>query len=733
MNLLVLVYLTSLTLSLATIGMLMAQPKRDSSNGALVFFIFDCMLWSLADILCSLPVFDGYELTIYRFLGLVWIPSSLWFMLFLYKLIRRPFDWLFWLSAALCAAAALYVTTDMGIAGAIPKPWGAVDVWGPYYLFFAGVPVLVGVACFFVMIRGIREEAVPRLVLSLRLVLGGGIAILGMSSAVNVLLPLVDGWEEIPRLASGVVGLFAPFMYFAMYRYEFMTLSAARVAERLFDEVSYGVVILGREGSVRRINPGAVSIFGLDGAERPMIAAEDVMRKLGPKPGQQEKEVTIPLEGGEVQTLLFSKSRIIRSGVEIGELVLVYDLTAQKKAESILRRSRDELDQMAQAKSRQLRRAQNMEALGALAGGIAHDFNNLLAAVQGFATAALDEIDDDMARADVREILQATREARGIVRQLMDFSRRSERADQPVDLWRIVRGVRSLLHISMPPGVRFETTQRCDGCFTRGDPSKLHQVFMNLCKNASHAMERTSGVLEVILDEAVVGAESPIPVPPGRYVTATVRDTGEGMDEEVLEKIFEPFFTTRREQEGTGLGLPMVSRILDEHGGGITVESEVGTGTEFSVYLPWVPAPQEPKGEGRSIEGIRGTERIMLVDDKEQIVRVARRLMEPLGYQLSLFTDPRQALAEFEADPGHCDLVITDHLMPDLSGLELVAGIRDISPDVPIIMISGNLSPAIVERGEELGIASFLDKPISRSALGTAIRDALDGNRNPSG
>ena len=626
------------------------------------------------------------------------------------------------------AAIVVYGVTDLGIVGVVDKPWGAVDVRGSFHLVFSAIPGIVGAACLVILARRIVSENDERVLLSLKIVFIGGAATLLISFLLNVAIPLLEGYEEFPRLASGVLGLFVPFLYIAMYRYEFLALSAARVAEGLVEEAGYGVVILNREGRVRRMNAAARRLLGLDDHRDPEDQVEELLRSRGPVADEMEKEIVMDEGEGEAQTLLFSQSRIIRREVEIGRLVVINDLTGQKRAEEILRRSRDELEEMAQAKTLELRRAQNMEALSTLAGGFAHDFNNLLAAIHGFATAAMDDMDEgDDTREDAEEILMATREAREIVRQLLDFSRRSPRVDQPVDMWRIVRGVKSLIQVSLPHGVTFDTVQTARHCNVIGDPTKLHQVLMNLCKNAYHSMEKCGGVVRVTVEEELVAGESSIPIAVGSYVKVVVSDTGSGMDEELQGKIFEPFFTTRREQEGTGLGLAMVSRIVEEHGGWITVSSEVGVGSTFALYLPAakeLPASTEVVPARETPEG--GSERIMMVDDKEQNLRASKRLLDPLGYDIVTFTEPAAALEEFRGNPSRFDLIITDHLMPDMTGIDLTVNLRLIDARVPIIMISGNLSREVIERGREAGIGAFLDKPLSRNALASAIRSALD-------
>jgi signal transduction histidine kinase/CheY-like chemotaxis protein len=731
MRFVVLAYGLSVLLLLATTAMLWSQDRREKANRALRLFVINAGLWAATDLALALPVARGLELEIFRLASLFWIPSTYWFLLFVYRLThRRPDALLAGLGVLVAAAVGVFVLTDLGLTGHAVTPWGAVDRRGPLYLAFTGVTAAVGIACSLILARSMARVADSRQLRSFRVVFVGGLLTLAAGLAANVVLPMVFGDGAVPGLASCSTALFVPFVYVAMYRYEFLTESRAQVAEDLFEGVADGIVLFDREGRVRRANAAARSILGaVDDRDAARLTEQLLGREGWPGAG---RELTADIEaGGEARHLGLSLSTIRHRGVDLGRLVVITDLTELRRAESILRSSRDDLERAVEERTRELMQAQKMEALVTLAGGIAHDFNNLLAAIQGFATAAREEL---AARGDLQddaeEILLATRQARDIVRQLLDFSRYSDRRREIVDVGAVAREVAGLMRISLPDGVSIATSVESANPSIIGDPSQVHQVIMNLCTNALHATRATGGTIGLTVGEEVLTrarSDGWTTLAPGAYVRVAVRDGGEGIPAEVKGRIFEPFFTTKGERDGTGLGLSMVLHILREHGGGVGVESEVGRGSTFTVSFPatrrsFAQLPEQEEGPAHG-----GSESLMVVDDKEQIGRMSRRLLEALGYKVTVFTDPLVAVEAFRSNPCGYDLLLTDHMMPDLTGLELAERVRALGVRVPIIMYSGNAGPKIVAAGRQIGISAFLDKPLSKAALAEAVRAALEG------
>lgn len=383
---------------------------------------------------------------------------------------------------------------------------------------------------------------------------------------------------------------------------------------------------------------------------------------------------------------------------------------------------------------RQIRQAQKLEAIGALAGGIAHDFNNLLAAILGYTELALDHISEQSpAWGRLRRVLTAGERAKELVRQILAFSRQNEQQRQPVQLRLIVKEVLKLMRASLP--VTIEIRQCLDSTIAPvlADPTQMHQILMNLCINAEHSMRGKGGILEINLDEIRnIETECPVPrsLPPGRYVRLTVRDTGHGMEPDVLERIFDPFFTTKENGEGTGMGLAIVQGIVVNHGGAITVSSTAGQGTSFHLYLPLFEKYAEAEIPiEEAVPG--GKECILLVDDEEPLARLGQAMLMRLGYQAVVSTNSVEALEIFRAAPQKFDLVITDYTMPVMTGEELVKELRHLRPNIPIILYTGFSHMMNAEKAHALGINAFLLKPLLLRDLGMAIRRALE--RQPVG
>ena len=377
----------------------------------------------------------------------------------------------------------------------------------------------------------------------------------------------------------------------------------------------------------------------------------------------------------------------------------------------------------------QLVQAQKREAIGTLAGGIAHDFNNILAPIIGLA----DLLREDLApgsteREYAARILQAGERGRDLVQQILALSRQSERCMIPVRLQQILMETLKLAKATIPANICILHDIQRDCCLVMADPSQIHQVAMNLITNAYHAVEKTGGTISISLRETggEAGSEPSCPSKPGRRVLLAVSDTGCGIAPEVLDRIFEPYFTTKAQGKGTGLGLAVVDGIVKNHHGNIQVSSQVEQGTTVSIYLPLMEAPARDEPDAGMVEDARGTERILLVDDEEPIVRFESEILARLGYQVTARVGSVEALAAFKAQPDKFDLVITDMSMPNLTGDQLAAEIRPIRPDLPIIICTGFSQRMDEERSHQMGIQAFLMKPVVRADMARTIRRVLD-------
>ena len=380
----------------------------------------------------------------------------------------------------------------------------------------------------------------------------------------------------------------------------------------------------------------------------------------------------------------------------------------------------------------QLRQSQKMQALGTLVGGVAHDFNNILGAVLGYAELTLNNVSrESRAWNYLKQILVAGERARHLVQQMLTFSRQAKQERQPLQLHLLVKEVLELLRAVFPATITLRQEIDLHTSTVLANPTQMQQVLMNLCTNAAHAMRQTGGVLEVRLDAVAFAAESALPHPelrPGPYIRLTVRDTGHGMAPEVLERIFEPFFTTKDVGEGTGLGLAVVHGIITEHGGAITVESTPGQGTTFVIYLPHSASP--PAVAPDTEDPIRQEQgRILFVDDEATLVHIGQTMLTHLGYDVVSYTNSEEALAAFRAAPERFDLVMTDQTMPHLTGADLARALRDLRPDIPIILCTGYSQTMMAEQAAQLGLDAFCMKPLRIRDLEVTIRRVLTQHR----
>ena len=379
----------------------------------------------------------------------------------------------------------------------------------------------------------------------------------------------------------------------------------------------------------------------------------------------------------------------------------------------------------------QLIQSQKMEAIGTLAGGIAHDFNNILSAIIGYAELIqmnLSKDQDTGTQTMIKEILKAGIRARDLVRQILTFSRKTEEERNPVEVDLIIDEALKLLRATLPANIEIEK-QLDSKAVIMADPTQIHQVVMNLCTNADHAMRENGGVLRVELTEVEVDpstAAMHIDMEPGIYLNLLISDNGKGMKPEVLERIFEPFYTTKEQGEGTGMGLSLVHGIVTSLGGMIHAYSELGVGSTFSIYLPVLQSDLETIDEKTDLTMYRGDETILVVDDEESITKLISELLPKLGYRVETKNDSQEALAYFQENPQKFDLVVADVTMPVMTGDKLAQQMLRIRQDIPIILATGFSTRVSDQSAQELGIRAILTKPFIINQLSAAIRQALD-------
>lgn len=395
-----------------------------------------------------------------------------------------------------------------------------------------------------------------------------------------------------------------------------------------------------------------------------------------------------------------------------------WDITAKKEEEEEKAQLIDQLNQ-----------SNKMQAIGTLAGGIAHDFNNILAAMMGYANIGHYYLDDPEKMKNILDqIDKATLRASELVKQILAFSRRDEEQTMPMKLSLSLQEALKFLRSSIPAEIEIkkEINSRA---YILADPTKVHQVIMNLGTNAYHAMQHTGGTLTLKLVETLFSKEDGLKlnIPHGKYLTLMVSDTGHGMDKETMGRVFEPYFTTKGVGDGTGLGLSVVDGIVKSQNGYVRVESQIGKGSTFSVFWPVHDASRPAKIQPLSDQKpVRGTETVMLVDDEADLIEVMREILERNGYKADCFPNGEAALAAFEKAPYQYDIIVTDMAMPKLPGDKLAVKLLKIRKNIPIIVCSGyhkNLENNFLE---QMGIERFVQKPVKGQELLDIIRQVLD-------
>lgn len=422
---------------------------------------------------------------------------------------------------------------------------------------------------------------------------------------------------------------------------------------------------------------------------------------------------------GETRYILSRGEKIRdKSGHAIGMIGLAQDVTDRRREEE----ERRQLEA-------QLRQAQKLESLGALAGGIAHDFNNILTPLYGYTELVMQELDEkSQTYEDLGHVMKAAVRGKELVQQILAFSRQIEQERKPLMLHHIVNEVVKLLRASVSPTIEIVKENDSEVDAVIADPVQMHQVIMNLCVNACHAMRETGGRLTLKIDTHQVSEQEAVvsELKPGQYVRLSVVDTGTGMDEATRQRVFEPFFTTKPAGEGTGLGLSVSRQIVAGHQGTVMVNSLLGEGTTFTVLLPL--AKLEPEvSEKTRLGPSRGQGRVLFVDDESEIADLADQMLRRLGYQVETALSCNAAKAKIENQPAF-DVLITDQVLPEQSGLQLAIELRSQGFKMPIILLTGDgigLSEEIIRRS---GINAFLSKPFSAFELSQSVQRVLAKN-----
>lgn len=528
--------------------------------------------------------------------------------------------------------------------------------------------------------------------------------------------------------------------------------------DKILNSIKAAVLVMTPDRNMVNVNDGAVRMLGYSREELTHLSTEFLhmdrdhylefgkrMKKAFENDEQANFEFKARRKNGEIFATEHTVT-IIRgeTGESLGMVSVIHDITERKESELALQRAHRELEVLMERRTSQLKKAhedirenekklrqsQKMEAMGTMAGGIAHDFNNILSSILGYTELSLDELEPGSRLAEnLEEVYTAGKRARDLVKQILAFARQTDEVKRPIQVGLIAKEVLKLIRSSIPTTIKIQPVIRSDSLIM-GNPSQVHQIFINLCTNAAHAMGENGGILKLIIEDMTFNHRNGISHPeltPGDYLKIRISDTGSGIAPEIIDSIFEPYFTTKEQEEGTGLGLAMVHGIVESYGGKIMAESQPGEETVFTLYLPvekkrgLLPRP-EPGALSK------GRERILFVDDEAPIAGMARQILERLGYTVTTRTSSLEALTLFQAGPHAFDLVITDMAMPDMRGDKLTTQLMAVRPRIPVILCTGFSNQISEESALKIGIKAFVYKPIVRKDLAETVRRVLDGN-----
>ncbi|MBA3012566.1 MAG: transporter substrate-binding domain-containing protein [Proteobacteria bacterium] len=487
-----------------------------------------------------------------------------------------------------------------------------------------------------------------------------------------------------------------------------------------------GVITAANDNLCKILGSSKDRIIGFDAlqslVDKDMLAA--IIRAFGGRKSRYDG-VYLSVTGGLRTPIRAIYAPILTSdGLVAGVIGLLEDISGQLAAEA----DKKKLES-------QLRQSQKMEAVGTLSGGIAHDFNNILGIILGNVDIALMKLPGQTpALANLKAIKIACVRAADVIRHLLIFSRKTDPTRKIIHINDLVKESVKLLRSSISTAIEIQTDLSQTPGMVNADPTQVHQVLINLCTNAGHAMEGRGGVLKVtsrpvqVTQGALTNRQKLVP---GAYVELIVSDTGHGIDPETLNRVFDPYFTTKEVGKGTGMGLAIVHSIVKEHGGYIFVDSEPGKGTQVRIFFPITdekPCPDlsDSQETGSKNQGTNsGAQTILIVEDEVLLVNVMARMLQELGYETDPQTCPEKALDLFRFDPSRFDLVITDMAMPKMQGDALSQKIIEIRPDIPIILCSGFAGKVDIQRFTEIGIRKYLEKPFGRRQLSAAVKEVL--------
>jgi two-component system, cell cycle sensor histidine kinase and response regulator CckA len=501
----------------------------------------------------------------------------------------------------------------------------------------------------------------------------------------------------------------------------------------IFENAIEGIFQTRLDGRFVSVNPSLSRILGASSPEELLGNPARRMMQFYVDPRHREELLrTLLKQGRDVRDFQTQLKRLDGSVVWVS---INARLSRSTDGEPLLEGSVEDIS-VRKNLELQLLHSQKLDAIGTMAGGIAHDFNNILGIIIGY-TEIIKRRKlpaGHKAAGDLDRVLQAALRARDLVKQILSFSRQEEQASQMIQVGPLVKEAAKMLRATLPSTIRIASSSQTGRETILGDPGQIYQVLVNLCTNAAWAMGDAGGTLTIALTTVAFPAGRALPHPdlcPGVYQCLSVSDTGMGIDPAIMGRIFEPFFTTKAVHAGSGLGLPVVHGIVKAHHGAVTVESKPGQGATFRVYLP--VSQQQADGSKRRPSDIplRGEGRILLVDDEQVLAEMVGETLQHVGYDVTVMTDPLEAVEWFGLHATEVDLVITDQTMPGMTGLRMIGELRKRKPDVPVILCTGYSESATPETVQKIG-AKLVMKPVLIRDIANAIRTLLP-SREPHG
>lgn len=731
------VFLMAICVLFSFIAVVTALSNNRTARSLRLYFVVT-LLWMVFEFAAAQVSQWDVRLAIHKLSGSFGMISGVVFTYFAYTLRYKYPDTIYWvILTGIFSSAIIYLAT----------PWGIADVGDEYHIgevtfgpAFTAIMLLVVFNWAFnswLMHRALRdlpeyETGRKRSIQWIRL----GTIVLAWVGILGFFYWNYHGeaaffFRYIPLLAL----VFLPFFVVAVYKYDFLSTEIGQMARDLFNDAKDGIIISDRKGIVRQVNPMAQKVLQMADEDMEglplwkLFQLDDADHDLS---HMKEFELVSGSLPGLGRHLWVSITPVVSHTGAHQYLSVLHDVTDEKAAEEMLNKSREELELEIRQRTDELVELQEAEAIGVMAGSIAHDFNNLLAAVLGFATAAHQDIPDGAPiKKDIEEILQSAKKARQVVDQLLMFSRKQQSRRATLEVGDLLRSTLPLVESSLSSNIKLQHSIMDSKVFVMASQTDLSQALMNLCTNATQSM-RGGGVLgihvvtDVVFDESVSYFGAPLGA---QNVKICVSDNGEGIQSEIRSLAFEPFFTTR--ENAIGFGLPTGLRIVSEHSGGISVEDNPEGGAVVSICLPRLLADDLQASESEK-GGFTGAEHILVVDDDERLVKMIQRLLGGVGYRISSFSDPQEALTAFRRTPGAFDLVITDFMMPSMSGIELTRFLVDERSDLSVLLVSGNITDDELEEAKQEGIRGYLRKPFVREELLGKVRRILDDRQRVS-